>query len=101
MTTWPLHIAVPNLLVPRMNPCSGLIGKDVTCQATPASLYRRYCREETHTEDVWLCPIHATMAFTQMAVCKRCAARGGASYVKLIRLTEPIRGINPRWGVKP
>jgi hypothetical protein len=93
MTTWQISIAVPNLMVPRMSPCSGRIGRGVLCGATPTSLYRRHCREETHTEDVWLCPIHATMAVTLMAVCKRCADRGGASYVKLIRLTEPIRPI--------
>jgi hypothetical protein len=92
MATWQLGIAVPDLLVPRMYPCSAIIDQfGSICGATPTSMYRRLCLEETHTSDIWLCPIHAAMTVSQMTICKLCAQRGGINLVTIIRLTEPVR----------
>lgn len=86
-----LELAVPDLGILRMNPCSALTGPHDVCGATPASLYRRVCGVIQHTRQVWLCPVHAALAASGMAICKECAERGGMSLVLLERMTEPVR----------
>jgi hypothetical protein len=46
----------------------------------------------THTREVWLCGVHATMAAIGGAICRECAQQGGITPVTIIvLLTEPIR----------
>lgn len=74
-----------------MYPCGAIVAPKIECGATPASLYLRVCGVVGHEREVWLCPIHATMAVCGGAICQECAKAGGIMPVKLFRLTEPLR----------
>jgi hypothetical protein len=91
MPAYLLNPYIPDLRVPRSYPCGALTAPETECGATPASLYRRGCGVLSHTREVWLCPVHASMAACGGAICRDCALRGGISPVFLIRLTEPLR----------
>ena len=88
-----ISVAIANLRIARMHPCAAVVDATGTlCGATPASLYRRTCGVASHDDNTWLCPVHAGMVATGMAICRRCADRGGVTGIATIeRLTEPIR----------
>ena len=84
--------AIPDLAIPRGNPCAAWTGPEATCGATPASLYHRTCGVISHGADIWLCPVHAGLAGSGMATCRLCAERGGRVRARIIRIaTEPVR----------
>jgi len=92
MTIIPVSPLVPDLRVYRAHPCSAVTAPDTECGATPANLYRLGCGVLTHTREVWLCGVHATMAAIGGAICRECAQQGGITPVTIIvLLTEPIR----------
>lgn len=91
MAVIPLSLYVPDLKVPRGDPCSALVAVDTTCGATPASKYLRQCGTVSHSRLIWLCPVHAALAVSGGAICKMCALRLGVTPVTLHRLTEPLR----------
>jgi hypothetical protein len=91
VATLQLGLAIHDLKIPRMQPCSAVVAPRVECGATPASLYKRYCTVPSHESDIWLCPVHASVVAANGSMCRVCAERGGVSPVMLIRLTEPIR----------
>lgn len=91
MTVLQISPAIPSLGIPRGHPCSAAISVEDECGATPASLYRRSCGVLSHTRQVWLCPVHATMAGMGNAICRECIRRGGISLVRLERLSMPVR----------
>jgi hypothetical protein len=76
----PVRHVVPDLKVPRMWPCeasgTGLAARK--CGATPASLWRRSCRNG-HSRDVRLCPSHAQLITSGLGACAECADRGAAA----------------------
>jgi len=86
-----LSPAIPDLRVPRADPCGAWKGDGNICGATPASLYRRTCGVPSHVRDIWLCGIHAAIVACGGATCHDCAVRGGASQARIIRLSEPLR----------
>ena len=92
-TTHYLGLAIPDMRLPRMQPCSALIfpAKGIECAATPASKYRRFCSVATHKRIIWLCPVHAAMVVSGGTICRECAEHGGVEVVSLIRLSDPIR----------
>jgi hypothetical protein len=87
----PVGLVIPDLKIPRWEPCTALTGPGTTCGGTPSALYRRYCVVPSHERKVWLCPVHVSLAVSGGATCRECAARGGTSRVLLQRITEPIR----------
>jgi hypothetical protein len=91
MTIHLLSPVIPDLGIPRGNPCSALTSPGTECGATPVSLYMRSCKTLSHTRKIWLCPVHAALAVSGGAICKECAERLGVSLVTLMRLTEPVR----------
>jgi len=91
MATLELGLAVADLKIPRMEPCSALVAPRTECGATPASLYLRYCTVPSHERKIWLCPIHASVVAANGSICRECAAAGGVSPVMLFRLSEPVR----------
>jgi hypothetical protein len=91
MATLHLGLAIADLKLPRMEPCSAVVAPRIECGATPASLYRRYCTVPSHERKIWLCPVHASVVASNGSICRDCAERGGVSPVMLIRLTEPVR----------
>lgn len=69
-----------------------MTGPASSCGATPASLYHRTCGVLSHGADIWLCPVHGTLAAYGAAICRRCAERGGIVRVRVYRVSlEPIR----------
>jgi hypothetical protein len=87
-----IGLAIADLGIARMWPCSALVNPSEWCGATPASKYLRACGVESHDSVIWLCPIHAMLVVCGGAICKECAARGGIAVVaKIIRLSEPVR----------
>ena len=92
MTALDIGLAIANLGIARMWPCSALVGPGLYCGATPTSKYRRECGVESHAGEVWLCPVHANMVIAGMTICKLCAARGGITGIaRIMRMTEPLR----------
>lgn len=91
MAVHQIGLAVPNLGLPRIEPCSAIVAPETRCGGNPTSLYQRVCGVIGHDRNVWLCPVHAALAACGMAICSECAARGGSTPVILLRLTEPIR----------
>jgi hypothetical protein len=67
----------PTLAEPLMHPCqAGGIGAGAqACGATPASLWRRYCRWG-HSRRVRLCGSHALLITLGRGACSECVARG-------------------------
>lgn len=65
------------LAEPLMHPCqAGGVGAGATaCGATPASLWRRYCRNG-HSRQVRLCGSHALLITLGRGACADCIARG-------------------------
>jgi hypothetical protein len=93
MTVIPIGFLVADLGLARVWPCSAVVGPQRMCGATPASLYRRECGVTSHTDAIWLCPVHAAMAACGMTICRECAGRNGIRTVRLVRLSEPLRGV--------
>jgi hypothetical protein len=91
MAIFTISPAIPDLKVFRAYPCGAIVAPDVECGATPASLYQRFCGVTGHDRDIWLCPVHATLAICGGAICQECAKAGGVIPVVLIRLSEPLR----------
>jgi hypothetical protein len=91
MAIIPIEPAIPDLHIPRWQPCSAKNGLNLICGATPASQYRKSCGVAAHEAYVWLCPVHATICATGGGMCKECADNGGVVAVQLVRLDEPIR----------
>jgi hypothetical protein len=91
MSILPVGPVIPDLHVPRMEPCSARISPILECGATPASLYSRYCTVPSHERKIWLCPIHAAIVATGGSICRECADAGGISPVLIVRITGPIR----------
>lgn len=95
MAVHKIGIATADLKVPRWHPCSATVNRimnmDILCMATPTAQYIRSCGTDGHTEKIWLCPIHAAMCVTMMAICKRCAERDGVRFITLERITDPLR----------
>ena len=89
-----IGLAIANLGIARMWPCSaisGIPGK-VVCGATPSSKYLRWCGVESHTKIIWLCPVHAALVASGGSVCRECLQRGGITVIaKITRLSEPVR----------
>jgi hypothetical protein len=87
-----LGLYVPSLEVPRAEPCEAYVGQEVICGATPASLFRKTCGVESHSRNIWLCPIHAAVVACGGATCHDCAIRGGvAPIVRMYLISEPLR----------
>ena len=86
-----IGLAVPDLGVPRGDPCGAISGLNIVCGATPSGLYVRACGVESHSEDIWLCPIHAAIVACGGGICRKCASNGGAIPVKIYRLSYPLR----------
>jgi hypothetical protein len=87
-----LGLYVPDLNVPRAEPCSALTGLTTMCGATPASLYHRTCGVASHGADIWLCPVHATLVAVGAAMCRMCADRGGVNAARVYRINMiPLR----------
>ena len=84
-------LAIPDLRIPRMTPCTARTGPKEECGATPVSLYRRYCVVPSHERKIWICPVHANLVAAGLSMCRECADRGGVSPVLIQRLSEPIR----------
>lgn len=85
-----IGLAVPDLKL-HWEPCTARTGPDISCGATPSSMYYRTCGVESHGASVWLCPVHALLA-PYGGVCRECASRGGVVPVRLVRIvTEPVR----------
>lgn len=83
---------IPDLKVPRANPCGALNMDEDICGATPTSLYRRVCSTPSHAREIWLCGVHAAIVACGGATCHDCAIRGGASQARIIRLDiNPLR----------
>jgi hypothetical protein len=91
MPTLDIRLAIPDLNVPRMQPCSAVVAPRIECGATPASLYRRYCTVPSHERIIWLCAVHASVVVCNASVCRECADVGGVSPVLIVRLSEPLR----------
>lgn len=87
-----LELAVPDLRVPRWNPCGALSGLKITCGATPSSQYIKMCGVASHTKEIWLCPIHAAIVACGGAICQDCAVNGGTVLVRVFRVNyTPLR----------
>jgi hypothetical protein len=87
-----IGLAVPDLLVPRAEPCSAVTGAQSMCGATPTSRYHRSCGVPSHGEDIWLCPVHAAVVAAGGAMCRRCVENGGVVQAKIVRLVMlPVR----------
>jgi len=86
-----LGIFVPDLKVPRAEPCEAFSGGGNICGATPASLYRKSCGVPSHTRHVWLCGTHANMISCGAGSCHDCAIRFGVARVYIFRVSEPLR----------
>lgn len=91
-----LELAVPDLKVPRWNPCGALSGLNITCGATPSSQYIRMCGVAEHTVEIWLCPIHAAIVACGGAICHNCAVNGGVVPVRVYRVNYTPLRIGPR-----
>lgn len=87
-----LGLAIPDLVVSRMEPCSTMTTAITLCGATPTSLYHRTCGVDSHGADINLCPVHAALVASGAAMCKACAARGGVSAARIYRINMvPVR----------
>jgi hypothetical protein len=84
-------IALPDLNVPRGDPCGALSGLNTVCGATPCGRYIRSCGVESHSDEIWLCPIHAAIVACGGGICRKCALNGGVIPVKIYRLSSPLR----------
>jgi hypothetical protein len=92
MAALELGLAVADLKIPRMEPCSALVAPRTECGATPASLYHRTCGVDSHGADIWLCPIHAALVAAGAAICRPCAERGGVAQACVYRIIMvPVR----------
>jgi hypothetical protein len=91
MAIFTISPAIPDLRVYRAYPCGAIVDVDVECGATPASMYQRACGVVGHDRNIWLCPVHATLAICGGAICQECAKAGGVMPVILTRLSEPMR----------
>lgn len=91
MPSLDIGLAVPDLRIPRWGPCSALVAPSISCGATPASRYARYCTVPSHVREIRLCPVHAALVASGGATCHECAQRGGISPVLIIRLSDPVR----------
>jgi hypothetical protein len=92
MSVLQIGLAIADLGIARMWPCSAMTGPNLFCGATPCSKYLRRCGVESHARAIWLCPVHAALVAGGGSICKECAARGGITgIVKIIRLSEPLR----------
>jgi hypothetical protein len=87
---WSLSPAIPDLKVPRWEPCSARVDVIMLCGATPSAQYHRECGVVAHAADIWLCPIHAAIVATGGGICKLCADNGGVVMVSIARMTEPL-----------
>lgn len=95
-----LELAVPDLKVPRWNPCGALSGLNIKCGATPSAQYVRTCGVPDHSKEVWLCPIHAAIVACGGAVCQACAQNGGIVAARIYRVNFiPLRFSGFRGGV--
>lgn len=67
----------PDAEVPRAYPCqaTGTGPHAVTCGATPASVWRRFCHNG-HSREVRLCGSHAALITRGLGSCAECASRG-------------------------
>jgi hypothetical protein len=87
-----IGLAVPDLEVPRGDPCGAISGLNIVCGATPSALYiRSCCVTESHDHEIWLCPIHAAIVACGGGICKMCALNGGVIPVRIYRLSSPLR----------
>lgn len=82
-----LDFKAPSLDVSRMFPCvAGGIGPfATTCGATPASLWRRTCRNK-HEALVRLCGNHALLIARAHGMCRVCSDHGFAVAITI----EPV-----------
>lgn len=73
---------------PLMHPCqAGGVGSGATaCGATPASLWRRYCRNG-HERRVRLCGTHALLITLGRGACADCIAAGAGDMPAML---EPV-----------
>jgi len=95
-----LEPAVPDLRVPRWNPCGAMSFSGDRCGATPASQYLRTCGTASHNEEIWLCPIHAAIVACGGACCRACSVNGGVIAVRIYRIDpEPLRVSEFRRGI--
>src|SRR6516162_1567619 len=87
-----LGLAIPDLRLPRVYPCSAITGLRTTCGATPTSLYHRTCGVASHGADIWLCPVHAAVVASGGGICRECAVRGGVAPAHVYRIQMiPVR----------
>jgi hypothetical protein len=95
MAVLDIGLIIPDLHVPRWQPCSAVDGYrsgKPKCGATPTELYHKSCKVPSHGMDVYLCPIHATLTACGGGICFLCAERGGLSRIRIYRInSEPLR----------